>query len=63
MTESMLQLSRIAAVLTAVIALTFIIVGLIVQNTMIIAVFAVIGIAGLASYPAPATKRPPTPHP
>ena len=44
-----LNLSQIAAVLTVVIAVAFIIVGIVTQNWAVVAVFALFGIAGLAS--------------
>jgi hypothetical protein len=54
---SMSTLYRVAAAMTVVIAVAFMIFGLVVQNWVVLGVFAVIGIAGLSVWPA-AARRP-----
>ncbi|GAB3616739.1 hypothetical protein GCM10027416_12960 [Okibacterium endophyticum] len=55
--ETHRNLYRIASVFTAVIAVTFVVVGIVTQTWVIVGVFAVIGMAGLASYPVLAHPR------
>lgn len=54
---SVSSLYRVAAVMTVVIAVAFVVVGLVTQNWMILGVFAVIGIAGLSTWPAATRER------
>jgi accessory gene regulator protein AgrB len=54
---SISTLYRVAAAMTVVIAVAFMIFGLVIQNWMVLGVFAVIGIAGLSVWPS-ATRKP-----
>ncbi|MCS5723215.1 hypothetical protein N1028_18390 [Herbiconiux sp. CPCC 203407] len=53
---SISTLYRVAAAMTVVVAVAFMIFGLVIQNWAVLGVFAVIGIAGLSVWPAAARK-------
>ena len=55
--NSKVDLFRAATVLTVVIAVAFIVFGLVVQSWIVVAVFTLIGIAGLSTWPT-ATHNP-----
>lgn len=56
--NSRADLFRAATVMTVVVAVAFVVFGLVVQSWIVVAVFTVIGIAGLSTWPTDTHNKP-----
>lgn len=56
--NSRADLFRAATVMTVVVAVAFVVFGLVVQSWIVVAVFTVIGIAGLSTWPTDTYNKP-----